>query len=783
MVQELSPEEITARLQASGLSRAQVRDRLRRAGYDPSLVDPYFDAIESGESVEGTRADRQFLEALRGVGVTLRPIPTGMTGQDTLSRQDTLFVRDSIDVPRSDSVLRVFGRDVFRRVSTDFAPPLTGPVGDNYVLGPGDEVLLVITGDVELAYTLDVTREGFLVIPDVGQVSVNGSTLGQLEDRLYTRLADVYSGVSRSPDASTRFDVSLGSLRTNQIRVLGAVRRPGAYQLSSVSTVLEALYYAGGPADEGSFRSVLVRRPGAPADTVDLYPYLTAGETDDDLRLEEGDVVFVPPVGSQVRLRGMVRQPAIYELKASEGLPALIRYAGGLLPDARTDVAQVTRILPPADRVAGRDRVLLDAPVADVLAGGVDFEVEPGDAVTIFSVTPEIREKVTVRGAVWRPGEYELRAGTSVGTLVQRAGGLLEDALTREVLLRRLDPATGDRSAQRIDLGTDPSGPLLQEFDEITVFDRSALTPPDSVAIYGLVEEPGRYALADGLTAGDLVLLAGGFRKGAAPWSAEVVQRRQTVSEGVDAFSVSRVVQLREALPYPDPELLELRPDEVDDLAPESSVPLAQGDEVFIRQLPGYRSPFRVEVEGEVLSPGLYQLTSRNERFSSVLARAGGPTDAANLDGARLIRDGVPVGLDYVEAVANIGSVEDPLLEDGDRIVIPVRDNTVLVRGAVTFESRVIHRPGMSLDDFVDQAGGYAPDADEGRTSVEYPNGSRATVSSILWVFDNAPPVEPGSVIFVPTRPETESGFDWDSALTRVLTVASTIATVIIATN
>lgn len=798
LAQSLSPDEIVARLEASGLSRAQVRDRLRRAGYDPALADRYFDAMESGESLEGMTADATFMEALQGIGVTLRSEPEPSARPDPLFSPDDEMVNDSIRFALADSLLsladsllvrpdrplRVFGRGVFRRVSTDFTPLTTGPVGDNYVLGPGDELLLVITGDVELAYTLNVTREGYVVIPDVGQVSVNGLTLEQLEDRLYDRLGSVYSGVSRSADATTRFDVSLGTLRTNQVRVLGAVRRPGAYQLSSVSTVLEALYQAGGPTDQGSFRHVLLRRAGEPADTVDLYPYLTAGALDDNVRIQEGDVVFVPPVGPQVTLGGMVRQPAIFEIRDGEGLPALIRYAGGLLPDARTDVAQVTRILPPAERVDGRDRILLDAPVAEVLAGMADFGLLGGDEVTVFSVTPRVRQKVSIAGAVWRPGEYELRSGTTVGSLVERAGGLLEEALAGEVLLTRLDLATGDRSARRVDLVADPAGPLLQEFDQVAVFARDSLNVPDSVAIYGLVKEPGRYPLADGLTAGDLVLLAGGFRKGALPWSAEVVQRDQTVSNGFDgSLSTSRFVRLRPGIPYPDPELLALRPDSVNALPAEFSLPLGDADEVFIRRLPGYLPPRRVAVEGEVPSPGLYQLTARAERFSSVLERAGGLTGAANVDGVRLIRDGVPVGVDYTDAVANRGSLEDPVLEDGDRIVVPGVDNTVLVRGAVVFESRVIHRPGMSLGDFIDQAGGYSSEADEGRTSVEYPNGARATVSRTLWIFKNSPRVEPGSVIFVPARPERDGGFDWDTALSRVLAVGSTLATIFIAVN
>ncbi|UCC24254.1 MAG: SLBB domain-containing protein [Gemmatimonadales bacterium] len=785
----MSPDEIIRRLEESGLTRAQVRDRLRRAGYNPSLADPYFDAMESGEISDSLGADATFLGALRGIGVTLRGDSQGMWDQRGLARDsflggDSLYRTDSLGylVAEPDTIPRVFGRNVFRRVSTTFDPILTGPVGENYRLGPGDQVLLALTGDVELAYTLDVTREGFILIPDVGQVFVNGITLEQLQDRLYERLGQVYSGVRRSGDASTRFDVSLGRLRTNQVRVVGSVVRPGAYQVSSVATVLEALYLAGGPTDDGSFRRVLLRRAGLEPVELDLYPFLTSGAMEGDPRLEEGDVVFVPPVGGQVTLRGMVRLPAIYELRDGEGLPAVVRYAGGLLPDAATERAQVLRIVPPADRAGGVDRVLLDAPLADVLAGSAVFELGGGDVIDVFPVMDRLRRQVSIAGAVWRPGQYQLRPGSTVGSLVQRAGGLTEDALAADVLVSRLDLRTGSRSALGVDLTSDPSGPLLQEFDEVQVFQVDALLVPDSVAVYGLVRNPGRYPLSRGITAGDLVLLAGGFQEGAAPWSAEVV--RLDVDEGSrQQLSTSRMVRLRDGLPYPDPEFLPTLPDTLEALPSEAAVPLQDRDEVFIRLLPGFVRSQRVSVEGEVVSPGPYQLNRRDERFSSLMARSGGLTNAAYSGGVRLIRDGVAVGIDYERALAEPGSSYDAVLAGGDRIVVPVLDNTVLVSGAVLFESRAVYRRGMSLDDFVAQAGGYAQNADRGRVSVEYANGSRAVVSKTLWLFRNTPDVEPGSRIFVPSKVETDGGFDWDSALTRILAVTSTVATVYIAVN
>ena len=790
VLSQMSPEQIALQLQASGLDRQQVRDRLRRAGYDPFLADRYFDALEQGEGGSALAQARSldsspaFLEALQGIGVLGG---TGMSGSLEDSLRYALQFREPIPDAllygelEEDTVPRVFGLGTFRNVSSAFEPLSAGPVPPGYVLGPGDELDLVLTGDVELAYALQVNREGAVFIPDVGRVSVNGATLAELEDRLYDRLGQVYSGVSREAGASTRFSLSLGRLRSIEVRVTGAVVRPGAYSVSSAATAIEVLYQAGGPRADGTFRRVQLQRRGSAPREIDLYPFLTTGAAEDDPRLEHGDVIFVPPAEGQVTIRGMVRRRAIFEMRDGEGLGSLIYFAGGLLPDARTDRVQVDRILPPEDRSPGVDRVLLDAPLSDVLRGAREFPLRGGDEVEVFPVLERQRQRVAIRGAVWRPGSYELRPGTTVASLVERAGGLTEDALVTEVLLRRTDLATGRTSARRLTLEADQAGPLLQEFDEVRVFGLEDLTVPDSVRIYGRVRTPGSYPLSEGITAGDLVLLAGGFVKGAAPWVAEVVRMQR--ADAMDReLSESRYVRLRDGLPYPDEEFAGTPPDTVADLMREDALPLRDGDEVYIRTLPGYSAPQRVTVDGEVLSPGPYQLIRQDERFSSLIRRSGGLTAAASPEGVRLVRDSIPVGVDFRKAMENPGTADDPVLRNGDRIVVPVVDNTVSVRGAVVFESRAVWRDGLSLDDFVDQAGGYARNADENRVSVEYANGSRETVNKTLFFFRSPPEIRPGSVIFVPEKP-AGTGFNWDATLARVLAVTTAVATVIAATR
>ncbi len=336
----------------------EVRARLQQYGYDPALADQYFDVIERGAEPPRVKAPESFIRALSRIGVAVNNRRPSIS--DTLAADSLLADSVGDKTEAEPDTLEVFGVRLFKRNSREFEPVTFGPVDPGYRLGPGDEVTIVLTGDVEDAYPLMVSREGMLFIPTVGQVSVNGLTLAQLEDRLYSVLGRVYSGVRRSADATTRFQVSLGELRTNQIFVIGDVARPAAYQVSSVGTVLNALYRAGGPTTRGSFRNVEIWRGGQIVQHFDLYDYLLRGDSRSDVRLENNDRVFVPPVGSQARLEGSVRRPGIYEVKSGEGIRELVSFAGGLKSDAIARRIQIDRIKPAAQRLPGDNRELID---------------------------------------------------------------------------------------------------------------------------------------------------------------------------------------------------------------------------------------------------------------------------------------------------------------------------------------------------------------------------------------------------------------------------------------
>src|SRR5947208_2167974 len=379
---------IRQRLQQSGLTADQVRARLQSSGYPPSLLDAYLGAAVPGQGAPVPGASE--LAAIQALG---RP---SVAGAGEVLPVDTGLVR-TVEGGRS----RVFGVDVFQRTTTQFLPLLSGPVPPDYKLGPGDDLVLILTGDVELAYTLQVTREGFILIPQVGQVFVSNLTLDQLREVLYTRLGRVYSGVRRGAGATARFDVSVANVRANQVYVVGEVAQPGAYQISSLGTVLTALYAAGGVTERANLRTVEVRRHSKPVATFDLYEYLLRGDTRNDIRLETGDVVFVPIHGTRVEVTGAVTRPAIYELRPGETLSDLIHAAGGFRPDAALQRVSVYRTLPAAQRTPGlppRTAIavrLSPVPVGDPVGRDVEirgsvlvppFAVEDGDSVVADSI-------------------------------------------------------------------------------------------------------------------------------------------------------------------------------------------------------------------------------------------------------------------------------------------------------------------------------------------------------------------------------------------------------------
>jgi protein involved in polysaccharide export with SLBB domain len=625
----LTDQEILRRLQESGMSPDELRWELEQRGLDRQAADPWLRMLEG-------RADQ---------------LPEGTDPLPVLQLLSEREAREERRRPWFEGFPElepepgppIFGRDLFRSFTAQFEPVTGGPAPPNYRVGPGDELLLVITGDVELAYELPVSREGWIVIPDVGRVMVNGRTMDELRDVLFQRLSTVYSGIQREGAATTFFDVTLGRLRMNEVFVIGDVERPSAYQVSSLGTVLTALYRGGGPSRSGSFREIHLNRGGETVARIDLYDYLVQGRADGSIRLEHGDIVFVPVASRKVEVSGSVVRPGIYEMRAGEDLRDLLRFAGGVQPNAELRRVQIERVLPLAQRGPGRDRAILDVPV-----GGMDdpdaerIPLVEGDRITVFAVLDEVENEVRVSGGVWRPGIYAVGEGTRLSDVIERAGGLLPDVVEGRVQIQRLD-RDWTRRLIPVSLTPDESGglaedPLLEGRDEVFVYAARDLREDRQVSIGGWVREPGVYPYVDGMTVADLVLQAGGLRTGAYLREAEV-SRVIMAQDRTDALTESFGIALDSALVF-DRSRLNRGGNPPSNLSRTAAATfgLENLDAVYIRRAPGFDPQESVVVTGEVMFPGPYSISARGERLSDLLARAGGLTPEAYAQGFQLWR-------------------------------------------------------------------------------------------------------------------------------------------------
>jgi len=648
-----------------------VRARLQASGYPPTLLDAFMGADTLPGATAKISVDQ--VAAIQAIGLT--PVSVSLVNLPI----DTGFIRAMRAVrARPESANEVFGVDAFRRTTTQFLPLLSGPVPPDYKLGPGDQLVLILTGDVELTHTLSVTREGFVLIPQVGQVFVSNLTLDQLRDALYARLGRVYSGVRRT-NATTHFDVSVANVRANQVYVTGEVNQPGAYQISSLGTALTALYAAGGVTDRADMRRVLIRRDGQVVDTLDLYDYLLRGDTRRDRRLETGDVVFVPAHGQRAQVIGAVSRPAIYAIKPGETLADLLRAAGGFRPDAARQRVSVFRYLPAGERrqlplsrgvvdVALAPADTGDASVGDVAVPHV--AMEDGDSVVVDSLPPlSAQYTVGIAGMVNKPGAFPWRPGMTLRDLILLARGPRVGADLKDAEVARLPT---DRSAgqlattirvpldssylmDRDSLGAyigppglsfaasgSPEVPL-EPFDNVLILKQPDFAYQRTVNVTGEVRYPGVYSLQtknDRLS--QVIARAGGLTQQAYPEGIRFIRTQN----GVGRINVDLAQALH-------------------DTGSSANVILQPGDSIV---LPEYQPS--VKVSGAVNSPGSV-LWRRGADLGYYLSAAGGFAQRAD-KGAVSVR----FANGEVRTRGHGLFHSDPKPGPGSEVVVPAEDPT-----------------------------------------------------------------------------------------------------------
>ena len=705
--------------------------------------------------------------------------------------QDTATMYNNLLKQLSRNRKKVWGRDIFNNKSLSFEPNMNMALPRNYRIGPGDAVFIDVYGASQKSYQTTVAPDGIITLDGFGPIQVSGLTVAQANSRIREKLGRRYS--------SSSIRLSVGQTHTIMVNVVGEVKTPGTYTLSAFATVFNALYMAGGIGELGTLRNIKVYRGGTLISTVDVYDFLRRGHLTGNVRLADNDVIVVGPYEMLAQVSGKVKRPMFYEMKRGESLGTLISYAGGFAGDAYTRSVRVRR-------KTGRQYSIFNVNEFDMRS----FRVSDEDSVSVDSVIPRYENMVEVKGAVFRPGMYEVGGRiNSVRGLIEAADGLTEAAFSPHAVLHR---KKADRTLEVISVDIDGilTGRVadipLQNEDVLFIPTKTKVQEQQTITIHGEVLYPGVYKYADNESLEDFILQAGGLKQTASTVRVDVSRRISNPQALAPDSVIARTYSFS------------LRDGFVIDGAP--GFVLEPFDEVYVRKSPGTTVQQNVSIEGEVVFAGNYTLTSRRMRLSDIFKAAGGGTELAYIKGARLERrptpserlrmeaaykmqqeqqrknmidlavktknativqavqendkktqekfqvpDSYPVGIELDKAIANPGGDEDVLLREGDRIIVPQYNGTVKINGAVMYPNTVGYVEGKSVAYYIDQAGGFASDAKKSNTYILYMNGMLAKVGH------NAK-VRPGCEIIVPTKIQSRM------SLAETLSVGSSAASI-----
>ena len=673
---------------------------------------------------------------------------------------------------------RVFGRDIFNNKELSFEPNMNIATPQRYVLGPGDNVIIDVYGASQKTFNVVVSPDGEVTIEDFGPIKVSGLTVEQANAKVRSLLGARYS--------SSKTKLTVGQTKTMMVNVMGEVKVPGTYTLSAFATVFHALYMAGGINDLGTLRNIKVYRQNRLVTVVDIYDYILNGKLTGNIRLMDNDVIVVGPYDCLVTISGKVKRPMIYEMKKSESVGSIIKYAGGFTGDAYT---KAVRLL----RKTGREYSVFNIGEFDINS----FHLADGDSIGVDSIINRYENMVEIKGAIFRPGMYNIGKDiNSVRTLIEHAEGLTEEAFTNRAIIHRMK---SDRTLEVI--AVDVKGIMdgsvadvpLKKNDVLFIPTKSEMQTKRTITIHGEVNYPGMYVYADHETLEDFILQAGGLKDKASIIKVDVARRilnpKAITNDSVIAKTYT--FALKEGFVIDGTPGFELQP----------------FDEVYVRKSPGYSHQQNIQVEGNVMFAGTYTLSSKNERLSDIIKKAGGVTDLAYVPGARLERRITPderlrmqtvikmaqmqsgkkdsldmkkldlgdtyyVGIELDKALKEPGGDADLVLREFDRIIVPEYNGTVKISGDVMYPNTVAYEKGRNAGWYINQAGGWGNRAKKSHTYIVYMNGTVAKVGH------NAK-VRPGCEIIVPSKPESsgKSLTQWLSIGTSVASIATMIAT------
>ena len=592
-----------------------------------------------------------------------------------------------------------FGYSLFKNIPDAFKPNSFGPVDPGYLVGPGDVLRLSVWGEVEFQYELQVSKEGKIFIPVAGQIYVTGIPFEQLQRKLQTILSKHYSGLASHPQKSF-MDLSIARIRPIRIFVMGEAASPGGYTVSSASTAFNTLYSIGGPLVSGTLRNIRVLRNGTEIAVVDIYQYLISGKCNTDVRLQNDDVIFIPPRGKTVTVKGSVFRPAIYELTEKENLIALLEYCGGIIPKTNIEHALIHRIVPFHLRDPSRPSFeVIDIDLRKYIDRREDFPLSDNDTLTVTPLSYDLRNYALLRGAVHYPGMYECDS-LSLYTLIYTLGKPIDaKAYHKRADLIRLNDDFVTYTTIPIDLerllyDSSSNDQMLQPFDEVVVYEKEVEKPVDLlITIEGEVNKPGTYAMSINHTVIEALLQAGGFTRRAFKKSIDLYRLNQNRQDSVTITEVYKI-ELPDSLDFTE--------------GNERSFKLQDRDRIIVRPDPDYILDNYVILDGFIKFKGKYAIQQRGERLSDIISRAGGVLPDAFLEGATVTRNQKRLVVNFAEALTGKSSKENILLLKGDSIYIPLRPNTVLISGNVNNPGLFSFVEGSKLKTYIDRAGGWA---------------------------------------------------------------------------
>lgn len=775
------------REQKTGASQSQIATRLMQKGVTMQQlqrVRSQYENLNGGKSTRSSGANFDVLvedSRLRDMNGAMLVDSAGnaLFAQQVKATSATDVAREKIKKAQLDDNTyegkAVFGRDIFNKKALSFEPNMNIATPSNYVIGPGDKVFVDVYGASQRSEQLQVTPDGTIMVTGYGPVHIAGLTVAAANDHLKATLGTRYK--------SSEVRLTVGQTRTITVNVMGEVAAPGTYVLSAFASVFHALYMAGGVNGIGTLRNIKVFRGGRQVTSVDLYDYILNGKLTGNVRLADNDVIMVGPFDCIVDIAGYVKRPMAYEMKKNESVATLLKYAGGFVPGAYKKAVRL-------NRVAGDRYSAYNVPEFE-MAG---FKLADGDSVTVDSILARYENTVTVTGAVFHPGQYDLGSNPTVRALVQSAGGVTEDAFQGRAVLHRMKP---DRTWRvlSVDLEGVLNGTVadmtLENEDVLTISVRQDKSNERTITILGEVLLPGTYEYAENETIEDFIIQAGGLTDAASTARVDVSRRI------IDPKATTYRKEIAQTFSFTLKNGLLVDADR--------SFTLMPYDEVMVRRSPGYMPQRNIMVEGEVLFEGSYTLDKKNLRLSDAIKMAGGVTDQAYIRGARIERplnedekfrlehllkmaqvqggsglDASKMGQDTVyyvgieldKALANPGSDYDVVLREGDRLVVPEYSGTVKINGNVMHPNTVAYMQGKPYKWYINKAGGYGIGAKKSKAYILYQNGlvSKASKGKI----------EPGCEIIVPnkTRSVNENIAMIASLGTSLATMVTMIATV-----